>query len=99
MAIQSKVMWTSGMPENPATLTMFWDDQTLLITRIVIDNTQGKYPLKAKAVVNANGRTFQTTVNPGDTLDQAIPTNQANRMELFLDAKGRLDGVDWNIGM
>lgn len=99
MAIQSKEMWSSGSPESPATLTMFYDDQALLITRIVIDNTNGKFPLKAKAVVLANGRTFQTTVNPGDTLDQNIPTNQANRMELFVDARGRLDGVDWNIGM
>jgi len=99
MAIQSRVQWGNGNPQHPANVTIFWDDQTLLLTRVIVDNTNGLYPLPCTATVNANGRTFNVTVQPGDTLDQNIPTNQAGRMELSINPiNGRLDGVTWNIG-
>jgi hypothetical protein len=99
MAIQSREIWNSGDPNFPATVTMFWDDVSLFITRFIIDNTQGHFPLRAQATVLKNGREFNTTVQPGDTLDQNIPTGQANRLEITVDARGRIDGVDWHIGM
>jgi hypothetical protein len=99
VATQSRIKWTNGDPLHPATVTIFWDDVTLFLNRVVVDNTQGIYPLPCKATVLKNGRTFQATVQPGNTLDQAIATNQANRMELFINPdNGRLDGVDWSIG-
>lgn len=99
MATQSRVQWTNGNPDHPANVTIFWDDQSLLLTRVIVDNTNGIYALPCKATVNANGRTFNVTVQPGDTLDQNIPTNQAGRMELSINpTNGRLDGVSWQIG-
>jgi hypothetical protein len=100
MATQSRVIWDSGDPQHPATVTMFWDDVALLLTRVEIDNTTGQFPLKAQAVVLANGRSFQTTVQPGNTFAQNIPTGAATRMELFINAtNGRLDGIEWHLGM
>lgn len=99
MAIQSRVQWDNGNPDHPATVTIFWDDVSLLLTRVVIDNTLGLYALPAKATVTANGRTFNATVQPGNTLDQAIPTGAATRLQLTINPdNGRLDGVDWQIG-
>lgn len=97
MATQSRVIWDNGHPESPATVTIFWDDVTLFLTRVEIDNTQGLQPLHVSATVLKNGRTFDRTVAVGDTLNQNIPTNQANRLELFINQKGFLDGVDWSI--
>lgn len=100
MAIQSRVLWTSGKPNNPASVTIFWDDAAspMVLTRVIIDNTQGDLPVRMTATVTSNGRTFSTTVQPGDTFDQNIPTNPANRLAVFINAQGRLDGVDWNVG-
>lgn len=99
MAIQSRVQWENGHPEANATVTIFWDDVSLLLTSIVINNTNGPNPIPCKATVNANGRTFETTVVPGATFQQDIPTGQANRMQLSINPdNGRLDGVSWQIG-
>lgn len=99
MATQSRVQWTNGHPEALATVTIFWDDVSLLLTQIVINNTNGRSPLPCKATVDANGRTFEFTVAPGATFQQNIQTNQANRMQLFINpTNGRLDGVSWQIG-
>ncbi len=100
MATQSRVIWDNGLPATPATVTMFWDDVSLLLTRVVIDNRTGPpgWPVTATATVNKNGRTFNATVQPGNILDQNVPTNTASRMELFINPdNGRLDGVTWSI--
>ena len=90
MATQSRVQWDNGDP---------WDDQSLLLTAIVINNTNGIYPLPCKATVLANDRTREVTVAPGASIQINIPTNQANRFELNINpTNGRLDGVDWQVG-
>lgn len=98
MATQSKVQWDNGNPDHPSLVTIFWDDVSLLLTRVVADNTSGLYPLPVKATVTANGRIYEVTVQPGDVVSQVIPTNAANRLQLSINSKGWLDGIDWNIG-
>jgi len=80
-----------------------YDDATLFVTAVRMFNNSTDVPLPAQATVLKNGRTFSRTEPPGGPsaveFVQAIPTNAANRMELFVNAtNGRLDGVDWNIG-
>jgi hypothetical protein len=102
MATQSRIIWSSDDNADPAhhkTVTMFWDDVTLLLTQVVVDNTLGVYSLPATATVVANGRTFSHTTLAGDTFTQNIGTSQATRFQLFINPdNGRLDGVDWRIG-
>jgi hypothetical protein len=79
---------------------MFWDDVSLLLTRVIVDNRTGpaSWPLHVVATVDKNGRTFNQTVQPGNILDQSIPTNQASRLELTINPdNGRLDGVTWSV--
>ena len=84
-------------------LTYDYDDGTLFLTAVRMLNTTTDLALPAKATVNANGRTFSHTEPPGGATAvefvQIVPTNAAQRMELFVNAgNGRLDGVDWQIG-
>jgi hypothetical protein len=102
MATQSRVIWESDDNADPThhkTVTIFWDDVTLFLTTVVINNTNGVYPLPCKATVLANGRTREATVAAGSTLQIDIATNQAQRFQLTINpTNGRLDGVDWMIG-
>jgi hypothetical protein len=99
MAIQSRVQWDNGRPDRPATVTIFWDDVSLLLTSVVVNNTNGIYPLMCAAVVDAQpNRNFNVTVQPGSTFQQNVPTNQANRFELFMDPIHGVTGISWNIG-
>jgi hypothetical protein len=77
--------------------TITYDDVSLLLTNISCTNNSSA-PTRGTATVQKNGRTVSALVNAnGDTLNRNIPTNQANRLELTVDARGRPDGIDYNI--
>ncbi len=81
----------------PNLVSYDYDDVSMWLTAVHVVNT-GLYPLPASATVTSNGRTFSHTTAPGDTFNQSIPTGVATRLSNFVNAQGRVDGVDWNIG-
>lgn len=98
MATQSRVFWDNGHPEALGTVTIFWDDVTLLLTAVNINNTNGLTPIHLVFTVLKNGRVIDQTVAAGATLQVNIPTGQAQRFEFFVNPdNGRLDGINSSI--
>lgn len=94
MAILTK---TLGSFENGACVwTISYDDVALVLTNVSCTNNSSA-PSRGTATVQANGRTFSALVAIGGTLNQNIPTNQANRLDLTIDARGRPDGIDYTL--
>lgn len=53
-----------------------------------------QWPTRATLTVLANGRSFTRRVLPGDQLNVAVPTAGAQRLDIGVDAKGRIGGID-----
>jgi hypothetical protein len=107
MAIQTKriVQFDGG--------TVFWeydyeDGATGAVRRVTqircTNNCTGELhggvpqPTTGTLVVLANGRTLSRTVQPGNTLDEAVPGQAATRLDITVDARGRVDGIDHRFG-
>lgn len=50
-----------------------------------------------QATRTSNGRTYGQRFGPGTTFITIPQSPPASRLEGFLDARGRLDGIDWSI--
>jgi len=72
-----------------------YDDVNLRLTRARCTNGSAQ-PTKGTVTVVSNGRTFSQVVAAGGSLDQAIPTGAAARLAITVDARGRVDGIDWH---
>lgn len=66
----------------------------LLSIRCVNNSNQ---PAFGKATALANGRTYSRTFAANTTTEQAIPTNPQNRLDITVDARGRVGGVDYSL--
>ena len=98
MATQTRALGSvsdSQVPPHYAALEIEYDDATLLLTAVrVINETNRTARVTAG---KADGTRTQTRdVAAGQTVTQAIPTNQANRLELTVTPSGKLDGVQYS---
>jgi hypothetical protein len=72
-----------------------YDDVGLFVTNMSCINN-GNSNTRGTVVVQSNGRTFTQLVAPGANFSQAIPTGAAVRLGVTIDARGRVDGIDWS---
>lgn len=73
-----------------------YDDATLTITKArCVNNTPDQKTVAA--TLTSNGRTYSMACDPHATTEVNVPTGAAVRLQLFVDGRGRLDGVDWSI--
>ena len=77
------------------TVSFEYDDQTLRILTIrVVNNTQRNFVVSATAT--NTGRNYTLVIQPG-VIDQPVPQQVVNRLQLSITGGGKLDGVDWRI--
>jgi len=72
-----------------------YDNVTFFMLAVRCINN-GDHSVFGQAKQVSNQRTYSQTF-PVGTTQINIPTNTANRLELQVDAAGRLDGVEWDI--
>jgi hypothetical protein len=93
MATQTKILGT--FDDGNVEFNIDYDDVTLYITafRCINGSTQNAY---GRATRLSNGKTYERVFPPG-TITVVIPTNAANRLALFLNPNGKLDGVEYHL--
>ena len=80
-----------------ATVQIDWDDALLRLLAVRCINGTPVAVL-AKGTVQKNGRNFSITFPANATTAQNIPQNAAARLDVTVDAQGRVDGVEYVIG-
>lgn len=73
-----------------------YDDSTMRITTVRAVNT-GSHDVRVTATRVSDGLSYQQVFLSGQTQAFLVPTTPAARLQLTLDALGRLDGVSWRI--
>lgn len=71
-----------------------YDDVALRLTAIRCINGSNQ-PAFGQATATANGRTYSRTFAANATTEQAIPTGAQTRLDITIDARGRVYGVDY----
>lgn len=103
MAIQTKTLWTASDPTNPdnvADLQISYDDVLLRITNVTLHNPTSK-TIRYSATSNSNGKNYSGTIPPNTptTSFNINNANAQNRLNITITANGRLDGVEYNLGL
>lgn len=73
-----------------------WNDASFRLTQISCVN-QSMYNSRFVATSQTTGDVITFSCSAGSTFSQAIPPGQANQFGLSLDARGRVNGVDWSV--
>lgn len=98
MAIQSRVLGSLVDDTGQATLRVEYDDAALRLTLVeVINGTASPVAVTAQRA-SGGGQAYTFTIPAGQTRTQVVPGNAQNRLGITIDARGRLDGVEWNFG-
>jgi hypothetical protein len=94
-----KFAYTTNANGESAVVALTYDDVTFLITQIVITNNSLTQSVFVQATSTSNGKVYSATVPPGPPFPINVPTNQANKLQLKVDADNpnRLDGVEWQV--
>lgn len=97
MAIQTRNIGTAVEELGSAELQIDYDDVDLRVRTVRIIN--GHPSLTARVTARRNDGTGPTRTldgPPAQTTEQAIPTSPSQRLQLMVDARGRLDGVEYS---
>lgn len=73
-----------------------YDDRKLLLVALRCINNSDSAAW-GQAVATANGRTYGMRFPPGQTTEVAIPTGPQQKLDITIDAQGRLDGVEYSL--
>jgi hypothetical protein len=83
------------MDEGAFLASFTYDDLTLQMLAVHVENNSERdYVVSATAT--ATGRDYVLTIPPG-VIDQPIPQDTVNKLQLSVRANGRLDGVEWSV--
>jgi hypothetical protein len=96
MAIVTKnlaILFDNG---NTATVELDYDDGTMTLVTVRCRNQTAR-AVVVSGVATATGRSFSQTFAANQTSTQSIPQNQANKLDVTIDARGRLDGIEYQI--
>lgn len=63
------------------------------ITQIRCTNN-GTFNTRGTVTVQSNGRTFSQLVQPGNEFSQNVPGSAQARLDITIDARGRVNGID-----
>lgn len=73
-----------------------YDNQANIITAVhIVNNSQRTY--NVMVTITKNGRQFTRTIGVGQRIDRTLPKTALAKLEVFRDARGRVDGADWSI--
>lgn len=100
MAIQTRVMGSCRDETNGTTavLSIDYDDALLRITGVHLVNPT-TFAVFATAIrANGTGQTYTLNAAPGQTIDVAVPGGAQARLDVTIDARGRVDGVEYHFG-
>lgn len=96
MAIQTKVLavlpWDADLV---ARLEIDYDNADLRIRTVRVVNPAPRGLIVTAARTNGT-RTYSATAPANQTTTVTVPTTAANRLQLVVDAQGRLDGVEYS---
>jgi hypothetical protein len=99
MAIQTRTLGSvsdAQVPPRSCSVTYSYDDAALVLTAVDVTNDTNQ-TVHIDATATATGRNVSVNVAAGQTLHQNVPTNQANKLAITIDARGRMDGVEWHL--
>lgn len=94
MAIVTKQL--AMFDNGNVTLEIDYDDATLLLRAVRCVNNSAQ-PCAYRATHLATGRNVSGSFAAGRTVSVNIPTNAAARMQITIDARGRVDGVEYQL--
>lgn len=96
MAIVTKTIGTAVEAAGGAELRIDYDDADLRVRAVRIVNTHPALTARVTARRNDGTGPVRTLDGPpNQTTEQAIPTSPSQRLQLTVDARGRLDGAEY----
>lgn len=97
MAIQTRILSVSTDSNNETFQVEYdYDDVDLRIRQFRgINNQNIDHTVTAHDI--AADRTYTKVCPANQTTTQNVPTGAAQRLQLFVNANGKLDGVEWSI--
>lgn len=103
MSIQKKTIWKATDPTNPqlaADLELSWDDVLLRITNLTVHNPTSK-TVTYSATSTSTQRNYSGSIPPNTALVSfdINNANAQNRLNITITENGRLDGVEYNLGL
>jgi len=91
MAAQTLKLASVRSDAGDIVLTLQYDDVAMLATAVMCDNpSQDNVGFSISR--DSDGKTITRTFGPGMGQILTIPTNQANRISLVINSRGRLNG-------
>ena len=81
------------------TITYDWDDALTpaQVTAVHVTNDDSR-ARTIKVTSTFNSKVYSFTIQPGAQIDQAVPSNVQNRLQVEVRVpSGKIDGLDWNI--
>lgn len=94
MAVVTKQL--AAFDNGNVVLEFDYDDATLLLRAVRCINNSAQ-PCAYSATHLATGRSASGTFAAGRTASITIPTNAAARMQITIDSRGRVDGVEYQL--
>lgn len=91
MALQTLLLVSVASPQGPVALTLEYDDAQLIATGVICDNPSSLNVLFTISR-DSDGKTVQRVFGPGLGQRINIPSNPANRIDVVINSRGRLDG-------
>lgn len=85
----------AGVLTATARLEIDYDNVDLRVRTVRVVNPAPRGLVITAARTNGT-RTYTATAPASQTTTQSIPTTVANRLQLVVDARGRLDGVEYS---
>jgi hypothetical protein len=79
---------------NRATLSFDYDDVTLLMSAVKVDNQTNKSVFISASRIDGS-KTYSATVAAGQTTSMPIGATTAQKLQLVVIPPGKLDGVDY----
>jgi hypothetical protein len=97
MAIVTRSIGTAFEAEGTAELQIDYDDTDLRVRVVRIVNTHPALSARVTARRNDGTGPVRTLDGPpNQTTEQAISTSPSQRLQLVVDAQGRLDGAEYS---
>lgn len=100
MAIQTRELGRAVDETNgtAAVLSIDYDDALLRITAVHIVNPTTKAVFATARRASGGGQVYTLNAAAGQNVDVSVPGGAQARLDVTIDARGRVDGVDYTFG-
>lgn len=96
MALVTKTLAVISDEGINAVVELDYDDVALTLVTVRCINPTAR-ALVVSGVATSTGRSFSRTFAAGQTTEQAIPQQQAQKLDITINPQGRLGGVEYQI--